>query len=164
LRPAKVEQPEIKNQDSHNPQGKSGVTIQATTPTLARVSPRKIPTRLSEQKETSVARKGKVALDVKEGLFGAYDERLQAEVARRWYALVEKYEYGERTGIVEISFKLHRDGRIEDLTIQQNTAGEVLAQYCKKAIDDSAPFEPFPEELKVLLAKEYREITFFFYY
>ena len=150
------------NEPSRNQQTES--SGRNATASVARISPRKIPARLSEQKETNATRKGKVALDVKGSFFGAYDERLQAEVARRWYDLVEKYEYGERTGVVEIYFKLRSDGRIEDLAVQQNTAGEVLAQYCKKAIDDSAPFEPFPEELKALLAHEYREITFIFYY
>lgn len=156
-RPAQIEPPQATR--AEQPPAEGGAPQQQ-----ARLSERKLPSRLSEQRQTAAPRRGKVALDVQGTLFGAYDERLTAAVARRWYALVQRYEYGERTGMVEIFFKLHADGRISGMEVQQNTAGEVLAQYCKKAIDDSAPFEPFPDELRQLLAKDYREIYFIFYY
>ena len=157
LRPVKIDEArsEVKQVESKQ----NAASVQPAKP-----SPRRLPARVAEQPDTSAQRKGKVSLDVKGSLFGAYDERLQAEVARRWYAICEKYEYGERTGTVEIYFKLHNDGRISELAILNNTAGEVLGQYCKKAIDDSAPFDPFPDELRALLAQPNRDINFVFYY
>jgi hypothetical protein len=47
---------------------------------------------------------------------------------------------------------------------KENTAGIVLASFCEKAILDSAPFPPLPEELRRLIGDDPREIEFTFYY
>jgi hypothetical protein len=127
------------------------------------VTPKSVPSILSEQQGSSVERKGRVALDVKGSPFGAYDELLQEQVSRRWRAILAQYFNGERAGVVMIYFKLHSTGRVEGLEIRENSAGDVLGQYCKQAIDDST-FLAFPDELKRLLSQEYRDIIFTFYY
>jgi hypothetical protein len=50
------------------------------------------------------------------------------------------------------------------MKVAENTAGQVLALFCEKAIVESAPFEPLPETLRLLIGKQPREVNFTFYY
>jgi hypothetical protein len=111
-----------------------------------------------------VSRKGITAFNVAGSPFGEYDKKLIAAVRGRWYALIDRYGIYERTGEVTLYFRLYDDGTVHDLERRANSAGEILALYCEKAIVDSAPFDPLPPTLRVLVGKEPREVNFTFYY
>lgn len=114
---------------------------------------------------TSASREGIKAFDVTGTKFGEYDRRLIAAVKSRWLALIEQYTIpGERSGQVQLRFHLNQDGSVTELIVADNTAGDILALYCQKAVTDSAPFGPWPEELKALVKRNYRELNFVFYY
>jgi len=112
-----------------------------------------------------VSREGPKAFDVTGVLYGEYDRRLVAAVKIRWLALVDQHTIpGERSGQVTIRFHLNDDGSVTELAIAETTAGDMLALYCQKSITDSAPFGPWPDDLKNLVKRNYRELSFTFYY
>lgn len=111
-----------------------------------------------------VGRIGVAAFNVAGSPFGEYDKALIRAVQSRWYALIEKNGLYERTGQVTLRFLLKSDGSVEEMTVKENTAGQILGLFCEKAVVDSAPFPPLPEKLRALIGDEPREVNFTFYY
>jgi hypothetical protein len=105
------------------------------------------------------------SLDVKATPFGAYDEALVGAVTQRWYDLLDSRQFAmDRTGKVTLRFHLNYDGTITDMSVLQNTVGDLLGYVCQKAVSDPAPFALWPSEMRRDIGKNYREITFTFYY
>jgi hypothetical protein len=94
--------------------------------------------------------------------FGAYDAALIEAIKVRWYTLLEERHYSSG-GKVVLQFHLHSDGRITDMTVTENTAGEVLGYVCQKAVLDPAPFRVWPSDMRRLLGDS-RGIQFTFFY
>jgi hypothetical protein len=69
-------------------------------------------------------------------------------------------------GRVVVKFHLQHDGRITDFEVVENTAGELQAYGCQKAVirDLGQPYDPWPPSLRKTTAKDYRELRFTFYY
>jgi outer membrane biosynthesis protein TonB len=95
---------------------------------------------------------------------GEYDRRLIEAIKQRWYALLDERDYaGEKRGKVELQFVLHPDGRVTDMTMAENSAGEVLGYLCEKAVLDPAPFPAWPTEMRRMIG-ENRPVQFTFFY
>jgi len=94
------------------------------------------------------------SLDTKATITGGYDALLIEAISQRWYDLIDDRanQVVGGTGLVTITFKLHSDGTITELTIDQGntTTSPVLAWMCYDAIRDvSTPiFKPWPDEMK----------------
>ena len=105
------------------------------------------------------------SFDVKATPFGQYDSEFVDAVTYRWYSLLDSQQFAlDRTGKVMLRFHLNYEGTITDMTVLENTVGDLLGYVCQKAINDPAPFKPWPEDMHQLVGKNYREITFTFYY
>jgi hypothetical protein len=105
------------------------------------------------------------SLDVKATPFGAYDAALVEAVTQRWYDLLDSQQFAmDRNGKVTLRFHLNYDGTITDMKVLQNTVGDLLGYVCQKAINDPAPFAPWPSDMRRMVGENYREITFTFYY
>jgi hypothetical protein len=105
------------------------------------------------------------SFDVKATQFGQYDSDFVDAVTYRWYSLLDSQQFAlDRTGKVTVQFHLNYDGTITEMTVPENTVGDLLGYVCQKAINDPAPFKPWPEDMRRLVGKNYREITFTFYY
>jgi hypothetical protein len=105
------------------------------------------------------------SFDAKATPFGEYDSEFVDAVTYRWYSLLESQQFAlDRTGKVAVQFHLNYDGTISEMTVQENTVGDLLGYVCQKAINDPAPFKPWPEDMRRLVGANYREITFTFYY
>jgi len=131
---------------------------------LARQSKNQPPSQKSRQEGGVRNRLAISSLDTKASLFGAYDDAFVSAVESRWFQLLDEREYAsDSRGHVVLQFKLHPDGRISDMKVAENTAGEVLALLCQKAILDPSPYAPWPTELR-RAAGELRSIQFTFYY
>jgi outer membrane biosynthesis protein TonB len=118
---------------------------------------REIPTMASET-DGGVARRGPTALNVVGMPQGAYSKKMFAEIGRRWTLLLEQFYADGQPGRVKISFTLYPTGHVDNLKVAQNTASSILGSYCQKAVIDSAPFDPWPQELK-LLGGDHLDIT-----
>ena len=127
-------------------------------------SPRVIAARKAHLVAAGVSRIGIAAFNVEDSPFGAYDKQLIHAVQSRWYALIEQNQLYERAGEVTLHFQLMQDGTVQAMEIKDNTAGQILALFCEKAVLESAPFEPLPEKLRALVGNEPREVNFTFYY
>ncbi|MGA2853536.1 MAG: hypothetical protein ABSE90_05345 [Verrucomicrobiota bacterium] len=105
------------------------------------------------------------SFDAKATPFGQYDSDFVDAVTYRWYSLLDSQKFAlDRTGKVMLRFHLNYDGTITDMTELQNSVGVLLGYVCQKAINDPAPFKPWPEDMRRLVGANYREITFTFYY
>jgi hypothetical protein len=102
--------------------------------------------------------------DVAASPFGAYDRALIEAVQYRWYSLLDQHNYAsDSRGKVMLQFHLHYDGRVTDMNVAENSAGEMLGLLCQKAIMDPAPFAAWPSDMRRLLGNT-RSIQFTFYY
>jgi outer membrane biosynthesis protein TonB len=138
---------------------------------------RKRPTRLSEVKtqptllagqrmrqDGGVRRRGQVSLDAKATPFGDYDAAIIASIQQRWYDILDEGASSTRSGKVGIEFRLHYDGRITDLRVVEQDVGELLTLFCRRAISDPAPFARWPNEMRQMVGRDYRDVRFTFYY
>ncbi len=105
------------------------------------------------------------SLDAKATPFGAYDAMLVEAISQRWFALLEERDYAssDGRGRVVLQFTLHYNGKVTDMNVAENTAGEVLGLLCEKAVMDPAPFAAWPIDLRRTLG-DTRNIQFTFYY
>jgi hypothetical protein len=102
------------------------------------------------------------SFDVAASPFGAYDRALVDAIAHRWYSLLDQHEYAsDSRGKVVLQFHLHYDGRVTDMTVAENSAGELLGLLCQKGVLDPAPFAAWPSDMRRLLG-DTRSIQFTF--
>lgn len=105
------------------------------------------------------------SMDVKATPFGNYDAAFIAAVKQRWHALIEERGYGRTTsGKVVLVFRLHYNGKISDMNLEETTAGELLAYVCQAAIEQNIPYPPWPSELRRVQQLDYRDVKFTFFY
>jgi hypothetical protein len=96
--------------------------------------------------------------------FGDYDAKLVDAITHRWYALLDSQRFAlDRTGKVVLHFRLHYDGTVTDMTVTQNTVGDLLGYVCQEAINDPAPFAKWPNDMRFKLGDS-QDIQFSFYY
>ncbi|MFA6563982.1 MAG: energy transducer TonB [Verrucomicrobiia bacterium] len=128
-------------------------------PAPSEMSPiqRDIPT-IATETDAGVARRGPTALNVVGMPQGAYSKKMFAEIGRRWTLLLEQYYADGQPGRVKLSFSLYPTGHVDHLKVAQNTASPILGSYCQKAVIDCSPFDPWPQELK-LLGGDHLDIT-----
>lgn len=96
---------------------------------------------------------------------GEYDSAIIRAVTQRWYDLLETQHFAyNRFGKVAVYFRLHPDGSITEVKITQDGVGEIWSYVCQDAIQDTAPFAPWPDAMRRTIGTNFREITFTFYY
>ncbi len=105
------------------------------------------------------------SFDAKATPFGAYDWMIINAIQQRWYALLEERDYGRNfTGRVVLEFRLNSDGRVTEMRVLENGVSEILALICQRAVQDPAPFEPWPNDMRRMIGADYREVKFTFHY
>lgn len=105
------------------------------------------------------------SFDARATPFGAYDALLIAAIQKRWYDLLASRDFAANySGKVVLEFRLNSDGRVTDMKISENGVTEILGLLCQRAVQDPAPFDPWPSDLKRLVGKDFREVRFTFYY
>ena len=183
VQPAQEEMPEIKPKPAYTP---GDLTMAKPSPTPRKTEgdaneakpprPRTINEALARQQnnqlpgekmkqEGGVQRRHEMAsLDTKATPFGAYDAALVEAISQHWFTLLDQREYAsDSRGKVVLQFHLHYDGRITEMNVSENTAGEVLGFLCQKAVLDPAPFAAWPSDMRRTLGNV-RSIQFTFYY
>lgn len=105
------------------------------------------------------------SFDAKATPFGQYDAEFIEAVQSRWYDLLENMSYdGYRRGKVVVEFHLDYNGYISDMKVLDEDVGLALSLMCQKAVSDPAPFDKWPRDMRLMVDKDYRDITFTFYY
>jgi hypothetical protein len=108
--------------------------------------------------------RGKVSLDAIATPFGSYDAAFIQAVQQRWYDLLDTTPFTQRSGKVVLEFRLYYDGRITEMSMVDNDVGEMLGLICQRAITDPAPYARWPDDMRRMVEKNYREVKFTFYY
>ena len=167
LAPKPDAQPEIAN-DTAQPMSPAlaaaGAPAVPSVVTEPGVPGRELVARKAHLTVAGVSRSGAAAFNVAESPFGAYDKKIIKAVQSRWYALIDRFGMYERAGQVTVHFELLDDGQVRGMQVTENTAGQILALFCEKAIIESGPFDLLPDNLRALVGKEPREASFTFYY
>ena len=122
------------------------------------------PSQMMKQEGGVRANLDSPSLDTKSTVTGNYDWLFIQSVKDRWFTLLEDRDYSSARGHVRLQFKLHYDGRITDMNVLENKVTETLSLICQKAVLDPAPFDKWTKEMRLLIGKDFREITFTFYY
>ena len=125
---------------------------------------RELVARKSHLTVEGVSRNGIAAFNVAESPFGAYDKKLIKAVQSHWYALIDHYGIYESADVVTVKFELFDDGQVRNVTSTDSAQSRILSLFCEKAVIESGPFDPLSDELRALIGKEAREISFTFYY
>ncbi|MBI5685348.1 MAG: TonB family protein [Verrucomicrobia bacterium] len=100
--------------------------------------------------DAAVLRREPTALNVVGIPEGSYGKKMFAEIGRHWTLLMEQYYADGQPGKVKLNFTLYPTGRVDHLKVAQNTASPMLGRYCQKAVIDCVPFDPWPQEMKLL--------------
>lgn len=116
------------------------------------------------KQEGGVRNRGKIAFDTKATPFGEYDRLFIAAVERTWHQLLEDHRGNQRSGRVVVDFKLNSDGRITEMRVSDNDAGEIYGMICQRAILDPAPYQKWPPDMLRTIGSHTREIRFTFFY
>ncbi len=104
------------------------------------------------------------SVDAKATPFGSYDWALIQAVQQHWFSLLDQQAYAyDGQGKVVLQFTLHYDGRITEMSVSENTAGFKWGVICEQAVQEPAPFQPWPAEMRRMLGNT-RNIQFTFYY
>jgi outer membrane biosynthesis protein TonB len=105
------------------------------------------------------------SMDVRATPFGAYDAAIIAAIQKRWYDLLdERPHIASHSGKVVLEFRLNSNGQVSDMRVSEYSVTELLALVCQRAIQDPAPFPPWPDDLRRMVGKDHREVRFTFYY
>jgi outer membrane biosynthesis protein TonB len=109
------------------------------------------------------------SLDVAGSPFGEYDERIVEAIQQRWFDLLDNESITQnRVGTVVVTFRLHPDGSVTDLHIEQSDVGELLGFVCESAIRDPSPYDRWPEVMyrknKIDTGQDYRDCRMVFAY
>jgi hypothetical protein len=132
---------------------------------LAQLPDNSIVGRKMKQEGGVKRRSLKSSLDTISTPFGAYDAAIIAAVSSRWYQLLDERHFADdASGKVTIKFRLYSDGSISEVKLEESTVDYAMAMVCHRAINDPAPYGPWPTEMRRIIGGEYRDITFTFYY
>jgi len=116
------------------------------------------------KQDGGVQRRGHLSLDVVGSPFGAYDAAIIAAIQQRWYDLIDSTQFPSAQAKFVLEFRLSYDGRVTDMVMKDNEVGELLALLCQRAIMDPSPFGKWPDDMRRMVGKNYREVLFTFYY
>jgi hypothetical protein len=125
---------------------------------------RELVSRKARLVTAGVSREGVAAFNVEESPFGAYDKKVVKAIQSRWYQLIDRYGIYESTATVTVYFQLLDDGQVKNVKTTDGSENSILSLFCEKAILESGPFDPWPENLRVLVGKQPREASITFYY
>ncbi|MBI5799300.1 MAG: hypothetical protein HZA92_01055 [Verrucomicrobia bacterium] len=114
------------------------------------------------KQEGGVKHLGVSALDVRGMAFGAYDAAIIQAIQQRWHDLLESRPTPR--GKVVLEFRLHFDGRVTDMKVNDADVGDLYALFCQKAVQDPAPYPRWPSDMRRQLAADHRDVRFTFYY
>lgn len=93
-----------------------------------------------------------------------YDTQFADAIRQAWFNQIEPSDLTFKPGKIIVEFFLHSDGHISDFKIVKNACDEREALFVQKAILDSSPFTPWPEDLCHEINADKRGVRFTFYY
>jgi hypothetical protein len=102
-------------------------------------------------------------LDVKSSAVGVYDDQFVQAVKAAWDKLWQDRSPNS-SGKVVVQFRLLPNGTITDLKTTQNEVTALMGSICEQAINNPAPYAPWPPEMRLEIPNDFRDIQFTFFY
>ena len=97
--------------------------------------------------------------------FKTYDEQVRRIIADHWKKLLQPIAKPNIVvGMVVLEFRLTDDGRITNIKVIKNTTDDSLADICKKAISEPAPYEKWTPTMINFMGRPYRTHKYTFHY
>jgi TonB family protein len=97
--------------------------------------------------------------------FGTYDVQMIQAIQQQWLKSLSEQDVAQgRSGKVVLEFNLNFMGKVDGLKVAESSGDEILELLCKKAVNDSEPFKPWPRELRRLVNGDTRQMRFTFHY
>jgi outer membrane biosynthesis protein TonB len=97
--------------------------------------------------------------------FGEYDAEIINAIQLHWDDLIDSQAVSHaETGRVVLQFRLNYDGRVTDMKVIDSTVDELLTSLCELAVTDPAPYARWPNQMRLLVGADYREVRFTFFY
>ncbi len=105
------------------------------------------------------------ALDTIATPFGEYDRQIIEAIQEHWDDILERMAFSrDRSGRVVLEFDLHYDGRITDMKVIESTVDDILCYACQRAVQEPAPYDRWPEDLRRLYREDKKTVIFTFNY
>jgi hypothetical protein len=106
---------------------------------------------------------GHISLVTKATPFGEYDAAFLGQVEKWWHLLIENNR-GAQPGKVVVDFRLTQDGRITNMRVRENEAGEIAGMLCQSAILNPVPYPKWPAQMRQTINGTSREMRITFSY
>jgi outer membrane biosynthesis protein TonB len=117
------------------------------------------------KQEGGVKRYSIEGLDVRSTPFGGYDRAIIDAIQKRWFDLLDQRDYSRSgSGKVVLSFRLNVDGSVTGLRVMESQVNEILSLLCQRAVQDPAPYGPWPPGMRRAVGANYRFVRFTFHY
>lgn len=99
-------------------------------------------------------------------IFKGYDNAFLKKITDRWYQMLDSMppKGPLLAGKVVLEFRLFPDGHVSDLKVDSSDVEASLAELCKKAVTDSAPFASWTKEIRQAYTNDFRVVHFTFYF
>jgi hypothetical protein len=97
----------------------------------------------------------------------SYENSIKATISGYYYMLMSTSFPHHTTfpeGKVVLKFRLYPDGHVSDVNVVESTMDDSMVAICKRAILDTAPFEPWPESMRRRVHWDYVSIPYVFYF
>jgi hypothetical protein len=101
--------------------------------------------------------------DFKGSPFPQYDARVTGTVRKRWEESLKTHNI-QSSGKVVLEFRLAYDGRVTELRVADTDMTALPVLLCQQAVVASAPFDPWPPEMRRLFTQGYRDVRIRFNY
>jgi len=97
--------------------------------------------------------------------FGEYDAEIIRAIELHWYDLIDQQTFArDQSGRVVLDFKITYDGRITDMHVVESTVDEIYTYLCQRAVQEPAPYAPWPRQMRLLIGSDVRQVRFTFFY
>jgi TonB family protein len=106
------------------------------------------------------AENGPISFETQWYDWGDYAQSMVSRIRVNWYSQMPQIVYSGLKGVVTIRFTIHRDGRINEITILQSSGIPPYDFAAKKALELSSPLNPLPKDFPM----DSEHVTAMFYY
>jgi outer membrane biosynthesis protein TonB len=103
---------------------------------------------------------GNITLNTTAWEFAPYILDLKRRIRQKWIPPVAFYALGAIHGYTWVRFRIHPDGRMEGLAVEETEGHDSLHRSSVNAVKGAAPFRPLPKDFP----EDFLEIAFGFYY
>jgi TonB family protein len=101
-----------------------------------------------KEKSASDQTQDTISLDTKDKRYMPYAGIIKGEIMRRWKYPPEARAYLIQ-GVLKVLFTLSREGGMTEIHITETSGHDILDHEVLRAINQAAPFPPFPETITV---------------